>query len=109
MAINQSCYGLRGRGGYGAYFTYFSTRRVVEALRQRSHGSVFDTITRRTFEGLEVAAPPPAAAARFEVDVRPYLHRILTNLLESETLAELRDTLLPKLISGEVRVRAIAE
>jgi hypothetical protein len=108
MAINQSCYGLRGRGGYGAYFTYFSTRRVVEALRRRSHGSVFETITRRTFEGLEVSAPPPTAAAQFEEDVRPYFHRILANLLESETLADLRDTLLPKLISGEVRVRGTA-
>jgi len=105
MAINQSCYGLRGRGGYGAYFTYFSTRRAAEALRQRSHGSVFDTITRRTFEGLEVSAPSPAAADQFEAEVTPYLDRILANLLESETLAELRETLLPKLISGELRVR----
>ncbi|MGV8893348.1 MAG: restriction endonuclease subunit S [Burkholderiaceae bacterium] len=46
MAMNQSCYGLRGKSG-DAYFTYFSTYRLVESLKQRSHGSVFDS-KRRT-------------------------------------------------------------
>lgn len=35
----------------------------------------------------------------------PVLHRVLRNILESRTLAALRDTLLPKLISGEIRVK----
>jgi type I restriction enzyme S subunit len=48
MAMNQSCYGLRGMAG-DAYFTYFSTSRLIETLLQRTHGSVFDTITTCSF------------------------------------------------------------
>lgn len=56
MAMNQSCYGLRGISG-DAYFTYFSTYRLVESLKQRSHGSVFDTITTETMKGVTVIYP----------------------------------------------------
>ncbi|MFD2270836.1 restriction endonuclease subunit S [Undibacterium arcticum] len=56
MAMNQSCYGLRGKAD-DAYFTYFSTYRLVESLKQRSHGSVFDTITTDTMRGVFVIYP----------------------------------------------------
>ncbi|MBK8233729.1 MAG: restriction endonuclease subunit S [Candidatus Eisenbacteria bacterium] len=48
MAMNQSCYGLRGRTGTHGFFNYFSTRELVARLQQHAHGSVFDTITRDT-------------------------------------------------------------
>ena len=56
-----------------------------------------------------VLVPPPEVLARFTTTVRPVLTRRNANLRESQTLAELRDTLLPKLLSGEVRVREAAE
>src|SRR6266542_3365617 len=43
MAMNQSCYGLRGKDGKRGFFNYFATRAIVSALQQRAHGSVFDT------------------------------------------------------------------
>ena len=51
-----------------------------------------------------IAIPPPEVASRFNLIVAPLYARILINVLESRTLAQLRDTLLPKLISGEIRV-----
>lgn len=103
MAINQSCYGLRGRAS-GAYYNYFSARSVVAALKQRSHGSVFDTITRDTFSGVNVIVPAKQVTDGFDMYVTPLLKRIQAGLEESRTLAALRDTLLPKLLSGEIRV-----
>jgi type I restriction enzyme S subunit len=49
VAMNQSCYGLRGKVGQNGFFTYYAARALVSTLQQRAHGSVFDTITRDTF------------------------------------------------------------
>jgi type I restriction enzyme S subunit len=106
MAMNQSCYGIRGTCGYSEFFTYFLLREASEQLQQRSHGTVFDTITRQTFASLDCVFPPPALAEAFDRTVTPWLERIKANLRESRTLAALRDTLLPKLLSGEIRVKS---
>jgi type I restriction enzyme, S subunit len=51
-----------------------------------------------------LALPPKPIAQSFDVFVRPSVERIIANVHESRTLAALRDALLPKLISGELRV-----
>ncbi len=107
MAMNQSCYGLRGRTGERGFLTYYATRALVSTLQQRVHGSVFDTITRDTVAGADVVVPPVSLVEAFERAVAPVLERIRNNLFESHTLAALRDTLLPKLISGELRVKDV--
>jgi type I restriction enzyme S subunit len=104
MAMNQSCYGLRGRTGTNGFFNYFSTRELVARLQQHAHGSVFDTITRDTLAGVSVVTPPVELIHEYEKRVSPSLERIRTALLDARTLAALRDALLPKLISGVLRV-----
>jgi type I restriction enzyme, S subunit len=104
MAMNQSCYGLRGKIGKKGYYTFFATRALVSTLQQHAHGSVFDTITRDTLQRVQTALSPTAEIERFEDTISPLMERIRNNLFESRTLAELRDTLLPKLLSGELRV-----
>ena len=106
MAMNQSCYGVRGIKGYGDYFTYFALRQATADLQQRTHGTVFDTITRQTFETLDCIFPPANLTATFDRTVAPLLAQIRANLHQSRTLATLRDTLLPKLLSGELSVAA---
>ena len=103
MAMNQSCYGLRGKAG-DTYFTYFSATRLVQQLQQRAHGSVFDTITQETFAGIHVAYPQPPVIEAFDVAVSPLMARIRENLFQAQTLSTLRDTLLPRLISGQLRL-----
>lgn len=105
MAMNQSCYALSGKPGYGAYYVYYSSLELVDELRQMAHGSVFDTIIRSTFDGIKVVIPPPQLASRFHSQVAPLLERIRSNLKESDRLTAVRDALLPKLLSGEIRVR----
>ncbi|TAK51820.1 MAG: restriction endonuclease subunit S [Gammaproteobacteria bacterium] len=108
MAMNQSCYGLRGLAGTQGFFNYYSTRELVVRLQQHAHGSVFDTITRDTLAGVSVVVPPSELVEHFEKRVGPSLDRIRAALLEARTLANARDALLPKLISGELRVKAPA-
>ena len=75
MAMNQSCYGLSGKAG-DVYFTYFSTHRLVETLKQRTHGSVFDTITRDTLAGVSVVYPQTIVITAFEETIAPVMERI---------------------------------
>jgi len=104
MAMNQSCYGLTGRRGLGPYFVYYATVDAIEELLQRTHGSVFDTITRAAFDGIPVVEPPLPIAQAFDEQVSPLLSRIKANLKDSRTLTQLRTILLPQLLSGEIRI-----
>lgn len=58
MAFNQSCYGLRAkRDIVDSTFLYYLIKDNVRLLKRNTHGSVFDTITRDTFEGINVDLP----------------------------------------------------
>ncbi|WP_288948987.1 restriction endonuclease subunit S [uncultured Paracoccus sp.] len=104
MVFNQSCYGLRGKLPETDAFVYFATERGVEQLQSMAHGSVFATITRKTFQGLDLAKPPIKLLKAYDASASVWLDRIHAFGLESRTLATLRDTLLPRLMSGELRV-----
>lgn len=108
MAINQSCYGLRSLVGRRGYFTFFATLAVVSTLRHRAHGSVFDTITRASFDGVDIALPSRDEIATFECLVDPLMQQARELLYESESLRRTRDELLPLLLSGRVRVEEVA-
>ena len=58
MAMNQICYGIRGGPGYPDYFTYWNVRNTVNELQARTHGTIFDTITRATFKIAETVLAP---------------------------------------------------
>ena len=104
MAMNQSCYGIQGERWLGDYFVYFTIRRQVTDLQRSGHGSVFNTITRDTFKTIRIVVPPTILTNSYEKILQPFMESILEKLHENTTLISLRDTLLPKLISGELRV-----
>lgn len=104
MTMNQTCYGLRGKDEIGSCFVYLMTINKIQELKQQSYGTIFDTITRKTFNEISVVIPPKELLKQFEDIILPLFQSILKNTEQSRTLAALRDTLLPKLISGEVRV-----
>ncbi len=52
----------------------------------------------------QVPLPEPGIARQFNIIIRPMVSRLHAGIHESRTLAALRDALLPKLISGELRV-----
>lgn len=58
MAFNQSCYGLRAKPDIvDKVYLYYLVKNKVGELKKKTHGTVFDTITRDTFDGLEVDIP----------------------------------------------------
>ena len=104
MTMNQTNYGLKAKEGIGDYFVYFALSEMVEQLKQQSYGTIFDTITTKTFHSVLCPRPSLGVIQQFEERVTPLMDAILNNLKQSRTLAALRDALLPKLLRGVVRV-----
>lgn len=57
MAFNQSCYGIKNRENIDIDFLYYLLKTKINELKQKSHGSVFSTITRDTFDNIEIKLP----------------------------------------------------
>ena len=106
MAFSQSNYGILPNPKILEcfFFTYLLVNHVVEELQSSAYGSVFDTITTTTFKEIKVILPTETKILRFEQSVLPYFKKMFLNKSQIRTLEKLRDTLLPKLMSGEVYV-----
>jgi len=103
MAMNQTCYALESKTGTPIAL-YLVLKKEMDALTQKAHGSVFDTITTSTFSASKTLQIPDALLACFESVAAPLFLRILAGTQQSKTLTQLRDTLLPRLISGQLRL-----
>jgi len=106
MAMNQTCYALQSRSKC-PFWLENCFANMVNDLLQAAHGSVFDTITTKTLERARVVISDDRLIDSFESAVAPLYRRILVNCEQSSTLAMIRDALLPKLISGELRVKDV--
>ncbi|MXP14511.1 restriction endonuclease subunit S [Altererythrobacter confluentis] len=104
MTFNQSCYALQGVGDASDAFVYLAAQHMVDRLKSMAHGSVFSTITRDTFKSLKLAKPCGPAHEAFEDIASAFFQKMKQNVIENQTLARTRDLLLPKLMSGQVRV-----
>lgn len=87
----------------GLYFEYFLLKSID--FKEMNTDSAVPGLNRTIALGTEVALPPQAEIARFNELAHPLLQKTITNKSQIRTLAALRDSLLPKLMSGEVRVR----
>ncbi|MCL5027993.1 MAG: restriction endonuclease subunit S [Bacteroidetes bacterium] len=105
MAFSQTNYGILPKIKDCYFFTYLLLSYSVDELQSASYGSVFDTITTNTFKEHKLNLPSDNIITKFEVQVSPLFYKMLSNEKQILSLTQLRDTLLPKLISGEVRVK----
>lgn len=86
-------------------YTYFKLRSLMEEIKQfNDEGTVFGSISKSDFENLATTIPNDNDVIRFESEVKPINDKIINNCEQIQTLEKLRDNLLPKLMSGEVRV-----
>jgi type I restriction enzyme S subunit len=86
-------------------FTYYSMQNLKSYFdRYEAEGTVFGSISKPEFLRLPKIMPPQNVIQEFEKLVYPLDEKIEINSCEIKTLAQLRDTLLPKLLSGELRL-----
>jgi len=114
MAMERCCVGrgvaaVRHMSGSRSY-TYYAMRALGERFQTyEAQGTVFGSISKKEFQALAWIVPPEPLVERFERFVGPLDQRIEVNEKQNRHLAELRDTLLPKLLSGELELDAAEE
>jgi len=108
MAMNQTCYALTSKNATPIAL-FCQMRREIAMLVNAAHGSVFDTITTSTFSRSKIVLPLPSLLSRFEKVARPLFEGIVLGTEAVDTLGSLRDTLLPRLISGQLCISEVAE
>lgn len=101
MAMNQSCYALVGKNLH-QLMVYFYTLATVERLKHKASGAVFDAITTRDFSSEYISKLSEQDERAFIKIVEPMFQMMLSNVFENKKLENLRDTLLPKLMTGEM-------
>lgn len=104
VAINQGFIAMLATGRTSNIFLLQWARFANDLIVSRANGSTFLEISKGNFRQIALVAPTPAVMSKFDDLVRPLHNRIVVSVRESRTLAALRDALLPKLISGELRV-----
>lgn len=104
VAINQGFIAMKPRDGVSNLYLLFWARAAHEEIVSRANGSTFLEISKASFRPIPLVVPPFDVFAAFEHFAQPLFARLVSNERGSRTLAALRDALLPKLISGELRI-----
>ena len=106
FCINEHVYRLTTNSTSSQVFLYMwlTSWRVMEEMRVKGTGVAIPGLNSQEVRSLTTLIPTPEISEAFELVVNPLISAILNNCKQSRTLSQLRDTLLPKLLSGEVRV-----
>lgn len=107
MAMNQSCYALAGKNGLHQIVVYQYVLETVKALKHKASGAVFDAIITRDFDTETIPALSSKQIDSYIAVAEPIYCDIRNRTLENQRLAALRDTLLPKLMNGEIDVSEV--
>lgn len=99
MAMNQSCYALKGKDDYPPLFVYAFTRYVIATMKKKASGAVFSALVTRDFEMEKVFLPDKGDAIHFQDIVYPLFCEILSNTKEIQLLTELKGDLLTQISS----------
>ncbi len=88
-----------------SYYVLLWAQSSMDIIKSRANGTTFLEVSKANFRPIEVVVPSEVVLQSFFEVVAPLFQLITRNLEQSRTLTALRDTMLPKLLSGELRVR----
>ena len=103
MAFNQSCYGLRAKDFVDSTFLYYLLKQSVCVLQHNTHGSVFDTITRDTFDGITINLPPLATQQKIATILSSLDDKIELNNKINDNLEQQAQAIYDELFNNDDR------
>nr|MBP8197402.1 restriction endonuclease subunit S [Chromatiaceae bacterium] len=106
LTTNQAVCALIPKKSF-PFFNYLTMRGATAEMENKAVGSAQQNISKGIVEETQVVLPPTTVIERFADVASPLFERWISNLHQSRTLATLRDTLLPKLLSGELSLSAL--
>ncbi len=107
VAINQGFIAIKCNERASNFFMLNWCQSNMAEIESRATGTTFAEISKQNFRPIPLILPSKELMATFTEKVSPLYARITANLQQSRTLAALRDTLLPRLLSGELRVAEV--
>jgi type I restriction enzyme S subunit len=104
VAINQGFIGLKCNDRASNFFMLNWCQTNMAEIESRATGTTFAEISKQNFRPIPLVLPPKTIMDAFTATVEPFYTQITANLHQSRTLATLRDTLLPQLLSGNLPI-----
>jgi len=107
LCINEHVYRLRCNDSYSQSLLYLwlTGETASEEMRRKGTGVAIPGLNSSAVRSLTVVIPPRSAVAECDAIVSPLIEMVLNNSSENVMLGEIRDSVLPKLLSGEVRIK----
>lgn len=103
-AINQGFIGIKCDKDVSSYFCYFWLKNNLELIKGYANGSTFLEISKSNFRCISFVKPQQKILDEFQKTISPIFENIIVNQKEIRELTLLRDSLLPKLLSGKIRI-----
>ncbi len=104
LAINQGYIAMLPSSRLPPLYMLFWCRHNMENIKGRANGSTFMEISKKAFRPIPALVPPTPILDAFKDIAGALFERLVENEKQSQNLASLRDTLLPRLISGQLRL-----
>ncbi|EHR0227717.1 restriction endonuclease subunit S [Vibrio parahaemolyticus] len=104
MAINQGYIAMKCEKQLPPEFVIQWCVHRMDEIKQRASGSTFAEISKKSFKPISVVVPSEDTLNAYQKIVKPLYDAITSNARQNEQLSSLRDTLLPKLLSGELSI-----
>ncbi|HMM12707.1 MAG TPA: restriction endonuclease subunit S [Bacteroidales bacterium] len=103
ISINQGYIAIQGKS-VSNLFMLFWLKQNMEAVKSKANGSTFQEISKSNFKLIDVSIPSPDLLQKFDEIIEPIFQKIVENTIQIQSLTQLRDTLLPKLMSGSLNL-----
>lgn len=104
VAVNQGMIAMICKQGVSPWFMLGWAQVNQEEFVGRANGTTFLEISKRNFRPIPVIHPSDSILAAYGAIAEPLFARLIANVRQNQTLAQIRDTLLSRLLSGELRV-----
>jgi type I restriction enzyme S subunit len=104
MCANQSVVGIIENKILPSEFIYFWVKAHMKKLMSEQTGGAQQHINKENVNSLEILIPPLQIIEKYIINVRPIFDEISNKCSENLTLSKIRDDLLPKLMTGKIRV-----
>lgn len=104
VCTNQGFKSVIPNNDFGTEFVYWTLKHNLEAIEGLGSGSTFKEVSGTVMKSVKVLIPQKSVVREFCSLCKPLFSCQRTNEFQSRTLATLRDTLLPKLMSGEIEI-----
>ena len=108
LAINQGYIAMLPGGLLPPLYMYFWCRQNMDSIKGRANGSTFMEISKKAFRPIPAVVPTNELVNGFTETANALFARLTANERQAQTLSTLRDTLLPRLISGQLRLEESA-